>query len=64
VAPGDSERCGVLVLRVWVEDHPDHPLRAIITRWSEHGADGSQAVASVEEATSIVETWLRSLLDQ
>lgn len=54
--------CGVLVIRAWLEDHPDHPLRAVITTWSAGGTTATVAAATVEEVASEVESWLRRLL--
>ncbi|HYR62029.1 MAG TPA: hypothetical protein VET24_05275 [Actinomycetota bacterium] len=53
---------GVLVIRAWVEAHPEHPLRAVITQWSAHGVTSTTAAASVEEVASEVEAWLRRIL--
>jgi hypothetical protein len=61
--PADLPRGhGVLVVRVWLEDHPEHPLRAVITEWSATTGVSTVVTASVEGVSSEVEAWIRRLL--
>jgi len=55
-----QDRTGVLVVRVWVEVHPEQGLRARITETNDivAGRQRSVAVASVDEVVEIVRAWL------
>ena len=56
---GPTERAGVLVLRVWVEDS-GAGLRARITEISdlESGEETSRVAASLDEIVAIVREWV------
>jgi hypothetical protein len=60
VAPAVQDRTGVLVLRVWVEVHPEKGLRARITETNDivAGRQRSVAAASVAGVVEIVRAWL------
>jgi hypothetical protein len=61
----DEERTGVLILRAWVEDDHEHPLRVRITRTARDRATEPITCASVtiEEICMVVQAWLEHLVD-
>ena len=56
---GGSE---VLVISAWVEERPERPLRARITRIHQKEAERQVAVtSSVEDVLAIVREWLQGI---
>ena len=64
-ASESDERAGMLVLRAWVEDHDEHPLRVRITRTVQGRMTEPVTSASVtiEGICTVVRAWLEDLLD-
>lgn len=60
MAPAAHDRTGVLILRIWIEAHPEKGLRARITETVDivEGKQRTLAAASVREIVAIVCDWL------
>jgi hypothetical protein len=60
-----EERTGVLILRAWVEDNDEHPLRVRITRTARDRMTEQITTASVtiEGICTVVQNWLEHLVD-
>jgi hypothetical protein len=60
-----EQRTGVLILRAWVEDDADYPLRVRITRTGRDRLTGPVTSASVtiEGTCMVVQAWLEHLVD-
>jgi hypothetical protein len=53
----------VLIVRAWLEDHPTHALRVVITTLDEYGGpeQGRQTVATIDAACDALRLWLEQL---
>lgn len=55
----------MLIIRVWLEDHPTAPMRAVITQQSDVEDDGPPVrltASSAYDVCRIVRTWLNELV--
>jgi hypothetical protein len=55
----------VLIVRVWIEDHPTSPLRAVITEVSDLESEAEPlriSASSVDDVSAIVRAWMVDLL--
>jgi hypothetical protein len=59
-----SRRTGILVVRVWVEDHPVASLRARVTSSLDLTAGPTEEIvaASVDDVCAVVNRWLHAFL--
>jgi hypothetical protein len=60
-----GERTGVLILRAWVEDDDEHPLRVRLTRTARDRVTEpiTSASVTIEEICMVVQAWLEHLVD-
>jgi hypothetical protein len=60
-----EERTGVLILRAWVEDDDEHPLRVRITRTARESVTEpiTSASVTIEAICTVVQDWLEHLVD-
>lgn len=58
-----SERTGVLILRVWVEDGRADGFRARIVRTGSRGQAPPSAASAVDDVLIAVRAWLDQLLE-
>jgi hypothetical protein len=59
-----SKRTGVLVVRIWLENDPEAPLRARVSRSLDLDTAPVEelTVASAEEVAELVRDWLEAFL--
>jgi hypothetical protein len=59
-----DDRAGVLVLRAWIEDDDEHPLRVRITRTVRGRVTEpcTSASATIDGVSAVVRAWLEELL--
>jgi hypothetical protein len=60
-----EERTGVLILRAWVEDDDEHPLRVRIMRTARDRVTEpiTSASVTIEGICTVVQDWLEHLVD-
>jgi hypothetical protein len=60
-----EERTGVLILRAWVEDDDEHPLRVRITRTARDRVTEpiTSASVTIEGICMVVQAWLEHLVN-
>jgi hypothetical protein len=61
-----EERTGILILRAWVEDDDEHPLRVRITRMARDRVAEpiTSASVTIEGICTLVQDWLEHLVDE
>ncbi len=62
----DSERTGILIVRLWIEGNAPEGFRARITRTLDSASHEQEMVvaAAPEDIYAVVRTWVEAFVDQ